>query len=85
MKTYFIRYAAGLLFIAFGIYELIERNDIPETLLYVFLGGSFLLMGYLAQHPETPHKKNLNTLSWALIIAAVLAFLYVLTIPGSAN
>lgn len=83
MKPYLIRYAAGILFIAFGIYEYIEKQDIPETLLYLFLGASFVLMGYLGQHPETKNKKVLNQISWVLIIAAVLSFLYVLTIPSA--
>lgn len=55
---------------------------LPETLLYIFLGAAFILMGFIAHFPEHPQKKLLNTLSWVLIIGAALAFIYVLTIPG---
>lgn len=81
MKSYLIRYLAGTLFIGMGLYELIENNDLPETSLYGFLGLSFLLMGYLIQHPKHPEIKLLNTISWLLIAGAALSFLYVLTIP----
>lgn len=76
-----MRYLAGLLFIAIGIYQAVEKQDIPETLLYGFLGLAFIVMGFINQHPEHPHKKLLGTISWVFTIAAALSFLYVLTIP----
>jgi putative Ca2+/H+ antiporter (TMEM165/GDT1 family) len=82
MKNYYIRYLAGLLFIAIGIYDWIRMKYLPETLLYVFLGAAFLLMGFIAHYPDHPQKKVLNSLSWVLIIGAALSFIYVLTIPG---
>ena len=85
MKNFYIRYLAGLLFIAIGVYEWIKTQYLPETLLYLFLGASFILMGYIANFPGHASRKTLNTISWVLIIAAALAFLYVLTIPKGMN
>lgn len=81
MKNYYIRYLAGILFLGIGIFEWLKTQYLPETLLYLFLAASFLLMGYIAHFPEDRLKKPLNTVSWILIIAAALSFLYVLTIP----
>lgn len=81
MKRYIIRYLVGLLFIGIAFYELIGNGDIPETSLYGFLGLSFLVMGFVDQHPQHAQIKLLNTLSWILIAGATLSFLYVLTIP----
>ena len=82
MKNHYVRYLAGLLFIIIGVYDWMQFQYLPETLLYIFLGAAFILMGFIAHFPEHPQKKLLNTLSWVLIIGAALAFIYVLTIPG---
>lgn len=85
MKNHFVRYLAGILFIVIGIYDWMQFRYLPETLLYVLLGAAFILMGFIAHHPEHPQKKVLNTISWVLIIGAALSFMYVLTIPGGKN
>ncbi len=82
MKNHYVRYLAGLLFIVIGVYDWMQFQYLPETILYVCLGAAFILMGFIAHFPAHPQKKFLNTLSWVLIIGAALAFMYVLTIPG---
>lgn len=81
MKKYWNRYLAGLFFIVLGLYAFFGNNDVPETFLYGALGIAFVLMGFVGRNPDHPQQKLFNTISWVLIFAAALSFLYVLTIP----
>ena len=68
----------GLAFIALGIYEYVEGKP-QETLLYMMVGGSFIITYYSYRESTKPEwKKPLTIASWVFIALAAIVFLYLL-------
>ncbi|MCI0751723.1 MAG: hypothetical protein L0Y35_07785 [Flammeovirgaceae bacterium] len=71
------QYLFGLLFITFGIYQLYIK-DYLEFSLYTVAGLAFAVNGLTLEPRLAAYKKPLVIISWLLIIAAALLFLYLL-------
>ena len=71
------QYLFGLIFIAFGIYQLMVK-DYLEFSLYALAGTSFIV-NCLAMEPHlVAYKKPLVITAWLLIAATGILFLYLL-------
>ena len=71
------QYLFGVIFLAFGIYQLVLK-DYLEATLYIVAGAAFIF-NTLAMEPRlAKHKKVLVVTTWVLIIAAGILFLYLL-------
>lgn len=71
------QYVFGLIFLGVGIYQLV-KNDMLEATLYLIAGAAFIF-NTLATEPNLfKYKKMLVILTWTLIIAAGVLFLYLL-------
>jgi len=71
------QYLFGLIFFAFGVYEFM-KNDPLEAAVYLSAGLAFICNNLVSEPRLYPYKKILVTLTWILIIAAGITFLYVL-------
>ena len=66
----------GLAFFAFGGFELSEGR-IDEAIMYFLVGGAFFITKLSVRENLSPERKKLFTiLSWVLILAALLVFLF---------
>ncbi len=72
------QYLFGLIFIAFGGYQIFKNNDYLESSLYLVAGLSFVFNAATAEPRLIAYKKLLVLITWALIIAAGILFLYLL-------
>ena len=71
------QYLFGLIFIGVGIYQLV-KHDMLEACLYMVAGAAFVF-NTLATEPGLFNYKNpLVIVTWTLIIAAGILFLYLL-------
>ena len=71
------QYLFGAIFLAFGIYQLIKK-DVLEASLYMVAGAAFVFNTVTSEPGLVQYKKVLVVITWALIIAAGILFLYVL-------
>jgi hypothetical protein len=71
------QYLFGLIFIGVGIYQLIIK-DYLEFSLYVVAGLAFIFNALTFETKLTPYKKPLVAISWILIGATGVLFLYLL-------
>ncbi len=70
-------YLFGVLFIALGIYYIVTR-DYLEFSLYGCAGLAFIVNALAMDDRAARYKKNLTILSWVLIAASGILFLYLL-------
>lgn len=71
------QYLFGLLFIGVGIYQYF-LNEYLETVLYVLAGVSFIVNALTLEARFSTYKKPLVIISWILIGATGILFLYLL-------
>ena len=71
------QYLFGLLFLGVGIYQLII-NDLLEFSLYGLAGASFVVNALALEPKLLNYKKPLVIVSWVLIVATGILFLYML-------
>ena len=71
------QYLFGLLFIAFGVYQLIVK-DYLEFSLYALAGIAFIVNCMTMEPRLLAYKKPLVIVSWILIGATGILFLYLL-------
>jgi hypothetical protein len=71
------QYIFGLIFFAVGVYHL-WVGDYLEATLYCLAGLAFVVNTLTAEPKLVEYKKVLVVLSWVLIIATVVVFLYLL-------
>jgi hypothetical protein len=76
MSTSKWQYLLGIVFIGFGIYQLI-LNDYLEVLLYSVAGLAFIFNTLTAEPKLIAYKKNLVMVAWILIVTTGLLFFYV--------
>jgi hypothetical protein len=71
------QYLFGLAFFGFGIYEFM-KNDPLEACVYLIAGLAFIFNNLVYEPTLFNYKKTLVAITWILIIAASIIFLYVL-------
>lgn len=71
------QYLFGLLFLAVGIYQLVIQ-DYLEFALYALAGTSFIVNALTLEPRVVHYKKPLVIVSWILIGATGILFLYLL-------
>ncbi|HEX6222897.1 MAG TPA: DUF3953 domain-containing protein [Chryseolinea sp.] len=71
------QYLFGLVFFGFGVYEF-KKNDPMEASVYLLAGLAFIFNNLVSEPRFQSHRKLLVTVTWILIIAASVVFLYVL-------
>lgn len=71
------QYLFGLIFIGVGIYQL-TVEDYLEFSLYALAGLSFVVNGLTLEPKAEAYKKTLVAISWFLIIATGILFLYLI-------
>ena len=71
------QYLFGAIFLAFGIYQLV-KNDVLEASLYMVAGAAFVFNTVASEPALAQYKNVLVILTWTLIIAAGILFLYLL-------
>ena len=72
------QYLFGLIFIIFGGYQIFKNHDYLESSLYMVAGLSFVFNATTTEPKLIAYKKVLVLITWALIIAAGILFLYLL-------
>ncbi|HZI23901.1 MAG TPA: DUF3953 domain-containing protein [Chryseolinea sp.] len=71
------QYLFGLVFFGFGVYEF-KKNDPLEASVYLLAGLAFIFNNLVSEPKLHAHKRLLVVVTWILIIAASIVFLYVL-------
>jgi len=71
------QYLFGLIFIGVGVYQLIKQ-DMLEAYLYIVAGSAFVFNTLATEPALFSYKKTLVIITWTLIIAAGILFLYLL-------
>lgn len=71
------QYLFGAIFEAVGIYQL-TKHDLLEASLYLIAGAAFVFNTLAGEPKLLGSKKILVIITWVLIVAAGLIFLYVL-------
>jgi hypothetical protein len=71
------QYLFGVLFLGIGIYQLVI-NDLLEFSLYGLAGASFIVNALTMETRLVDYKKPLAIVSWVLIAATGILFLYML-------
>lgn len=71
------QYLFGILFLGVGIYQL-AMNDLLEFSLYALAGASFIVNALTLEPRLLTYKKPLVIVSWILIGATGILFLYML-------
>lgn len=71
------QYLFGLVFFGFGVYEF-KKNDPLEASVYLMAGLAFIFNNLVSEPKLIAYKKTLVTITWVLIVAASVIFLYVL-------
>ena len=71
------QYLFGVIFLGFGIYQLVKK-DMLEAALYMVAGAAFIFNTVASEPGLAQYKKVLVVITWALIIGAGILFLYLL-------
>ena len=71
------QYLFGVIFLGFGIYQLVKK-DFLEASLYMVAGAAFVFNTLASEPRLAQYKKVIVVITWVLIIAAGLLFLYLL-------
>jgi hypothetical protein len=71
------QYLFGLIFIGVGIYQVVMR-DYLEFSLYAVAGTAFIFNALTLEPKMIPYKKPLVIVTWILIGASGILFLYLL-------
>jgi hypothetical protein len=71
------QYIFGLILLAFGIYQF-TRHDYIEVALYCVAGVAFIVNGLTFEPKLASYKRYLVILSWVLIVATGILFLYLI-------
>lgn len=71
------QYLFGLIFFGFGIYEFM-KDDPLEASVYLTAGAAFITNNLISEPRLHRFRKMLVAITWVLIIAASIIFLYVL-------
>jgi hypothetical protein len=77
MKSQTRQYFFGLIFIGFGIYQLVT-GDILEFSLYSVAGLAFIVNALTFEPRLVGYKKPLVMATWVLIVSTGILFLYLL-------
>lgn len=77
MNSRIRQYLFGLVFFGFGVYEF-RKNDPLEASVYLIAGLAFIFNNLVSEPKFYAYQKALVTITWILIIAASIVFLYVL-------
>jgi len=72
------QYLFGLIFIIFGGYQIFNNHDYLESSVYMLAGLSFAFNAATSEPKLIAYKKVLVMITWALIIATGIMFLYLL-------
>jgi hypothetical protein len=71
------QYLFGAIFLAFGIYQIVKK-DMLEASLYMVAGAAFIFNTITTEPAVAQYKQVLVIITWALIIASGILFLYLL-------
>jgi hypothetical protein len=71
------QYLFGLIFIGVGIYQLYIQ-DVIEAVLYIMAGLAFMFNSLVSEPKLQAYRKILVTITWTLIIATGILFLYLI-------
>jgi hypothetical protein len=71
------QYLFGLIFIGFGVYQVVKK-DVLEFSLYALAGAAFIFNALTLEPRLIRYKKPLVVVSWVLIGATGILFLYLL-------
>ena len=71
------QYFFGLIFLGFGIYQLVKK-DMLEAALYMIAGAAFIFNTLASEPGLAQYKKVVVIITWVLIISAGILFLYLL-------
>jgi hypothetical protein len=71
------QYLFGLVFFGFGVYEF-KKNDPLEASVYLTAGLAFIFNNLVGEPRLAQYKRLLVIITWILIVAAGVIFLYVL-------
>lgn len=71
------QYLFGAIFLAFGIYQVVKK-DMLEASLYMVAGAAFIFNTITTEPAVAQYKQVLVIITWALIIASGILFLYLL-------
>jgi len=71
------QYLFGAIFLAFGIYQLVLK-DVLEASLYMVAGAAFIFNTIASEPTLASYKRILVAVTWVLIVAAGILFLYLL-------
>jgi hypothetical protein len=71
------QYLFGVIFLGFGIYQLVLK-DVLEASLYMVAGAAFIFNTVASEPGFSKYKKVLVAITWVLIVTAGLLFLYLL-------
>jgi len=71
------QYLFGLIFLGFGIYQLVKR-DMLESFLYMVAGAAFIFNTLTSEPSLVTYKRTLVIITWVLITGAGILFLYLL-------
>lgn len=71
------QYLFGIIFLAFGIYQLVQK-DVLEAALYMIAGAAFIFNTAASEPALSNYKTALVVITWILIIGAAILFLYLL-------
>jgi hypothetical protein len=77
MKNINSQYFFALLFMGVGIYQMI-KSDVLEASLYFLAGSTFILNALTSEARLQRYKKPLVRITWVMIIATGLLFLWVI-------
>lgn len=71
------QYLFGVIFLGFGIYQLVLKDTL-EASLYMIAGAAFIFNTLVSEPGLSNYKKVLVVTTWVLIITAGILFLYLL-------
>ena len=67
----------GVIFLAFGIYQLVQRDRL-EASLYMIAGAAFIFNTLAVEPRLSAYKRLLVIVTWVLIVGTGILFLYLL-------
>jgi hypothetical protein len=71
------QYLFGVIFLGFGIYQLVLKDTL-EASLYMIAGAAFIFNTLASEPSLSSYKKVIVATTWVLIITAGILFLYLL-------
>ncbi|MEJ1236983.1 hypothetical protein WBG78_02580 [Chryseolinea sp. T2] len=77
MNATFRQYGFAIIFLGVGIYQLINR-DALEASLYLLGAAAFVMNNLASSTKMAAYKKPLVIVTWALIAAVGILFLYMI-------